>query len=150
LRLLAHEERLEDSLEIICEAPWREVKQILGKAWIGTNAMWNEHFGMGIVEYMAAGLIPAVHASGGPQLDIVRTDYGYLATDAAGFAKCYAQALDLPQEQCIEKRRLARESSRRFSSETFRDQFYECVNNLLTLESSRRSERIYRTRTEES
>jgi len=33
--------------------------------------MWNEHFGIGVVEYQAAGLISVVHNSGGPKLDIV-------------------------------------------------------------------------------
>lgn len=33
--------------------------------------MWNEHFGIGIVEFMAAGAIPLAHHSGGPLLDIV-------------------------------------------------------------------------------
>jgi alpha-1,2-mannosyltransferase len=33
--------------------------------------MWNEHFGIGVVEYMAAGLVPVAHASGGPLMDIV-------------------------------------------------------------------------------
>jgi alpha-1,2-mannosyltransferase len=33
--------------------------------------MWNEHFGIGVVEYQAAGLISVVHNSGGPKGDIV-------------------------------------------------------------------------------
>lgn len=71
LRLLAHEKGLEESLSIQCEVSWQEIKQALSKASVGANAMWNEHFGIGVVEYMAAGLIPVVHSSGGPKLDIV-------------------------------------------------------------------------------
>jgi alpha-1,2-mannosyltransferase len=33
--------------------------------------MWNEHFGIGVVEYQAAGLISVVNNSGGPKIDIV-------------------------------------------------------------------------------
>jgi hypothetical protein len=33
--------------------------------------MWNEHFGIGVVEYQAAGLISVVDDSGGPKYDIV-------------------------------------------------------------------------------
>ena len=33
--------------------------------------MVDEHFGINVVELMAAGLIPLTHASGGPLLDIV-------------------------------------------------------------------------------
>ncbi|KAI8842113.1 hypothetical protein BC829DRAFT_402018 [Chytridium lagenaria] len=43
----------------------------LEKASIGISTMVNEHFGIGIVEYMAAGIIPVVHNSGGPRTDIV-------------------------------------------------------------------------------
>lgn len=33
--------------------------------------MQDEHFGINVVEFMAAGLIPVVHASAGPMMDIV-------------------------------------------------------------------------------
>ena len=41
--------------------------------------MWNEHFGIGVVEYQAAGLICVVNDSGGPKADIV-VDYDGGAT----------------------------------------------------------------------
>ncbi|KHJ97822.1 hypothetical protein OESDEN_02201 [Oesophagostomum dentatum] len=34
--------------------------------------MWNEHFGISVVEGMAAGTIMLAHDSGGPELDILR------------------------------------------------------------------------------
>ena len=33
--------------------------------------MWSEHFGIGVVEYLAAGLLPVCHDSGGPKMDIL-------------------------------------------------------------------------------
>jgi alpha-1,2-mannosyltransferase len=33
--------------------------------------MRDEHFGIGVVELMAAGVVPIAHASGGPRADIV-------------------------------------------------------------------------------
>ncbi|CCF59757.1 hypothetical protein KAFR_0H03470 [Kazachstania africana CBS 2517] len=51
-----------------------EIKDILNASKFGINAMWNEHFGIAVVEYLAAGLIPIVHASAGPLLDIVIDD----------------------------------------------------------------------------
>jgi len=62
---------VQDQVQFICDARWDEVVTWLARGWIGTNAMWNEHFGIGVVEYMAAGLIPVVHDSGGPKMDIV-------------------------------------------------------------------------------
>lgn len=37
----------------------------------GLNTMWNEHFGISVVEYFANNTIPLAHASAGPLLDIL-------------------------------------------------------------------------------
>ena len=71
LRLLAHELKIADDTKFICDASWLEVLDWLRKSWVGVNAMWNEHFGIGVVEYQAAGLICVVNDSGGPKADIV-------------------------------------------------------------------------------
>ena len=71
LRLLAHELKIKDQVEFLCDAPWSEILQRLQKSWVGVNAMWNEHFGIGVVEYQAAGLLSVVNDSGGPKFDIV-------------------------------------------------------------------------------
>lgn len=77
LRTLASDLGLGESEYTIVEnAPWEAVKKILMSSLIGLNAMWNEHFGMGVVEVMAAGLIPVVHASAGPLMDIVKDEQG--------------------------------------------------------------------------
>ena len=70
-RLLARELKIADDTKFICDASWSEVLDWLRKSWVGVNAMWNEHFGIGVVEYQAAGLICAVNDSGGPKADIV-------------------------------------------------------------------------------
>lgn len=71
LRLLAHDLKIEDSVHFACDAPWPEVLDWLSRSWVGINGMWNEHFGIGVVEYQAAGLICVVNDSGGPKADIV-------------------------------------------------------------------------------
>jgi len=71
LRLLAHELGVKEQVEFVLNAPWKVVLGWLGKSWVGVNAMWNEHFGIGVVEYLAAGLVGVVHDSGGPKEDIV-------------------------------------------------------------------------------
>lgn len=74
LRLLAHELKIKDKVEFHCDASWPEILEWLRKSWVGVNGMWNEHFGIGVVEYQAAGLICVVNDSGGPKEDIV-VDY---------------------------------------------------------------------------
>ena len=71
LRLLAHELKIAEDVKFICDASWLEILDWLRKSWVGVNAMWNEHFGIGVVEYQAAGLICVVNNSGGPKADIV-------------------------------------------------------------------------------
>lgn len=71
LRLLVNELGIRDSVEFHLDATWPEILEWLRKSSVGVNGMWNEHFGIGVVEYQAAGLISVVHNSGGPKLDIV-------------------------------------------------------------------------------
>lgn len=71
LRLLANELGIKTRVEFHLDASWPEILDWLRKASVGVNGMWNEHFGIGVVEYQAAGLISVVHNSGGPKLDIV-------------------------------------------------------------------------------
>lgn len=71
LRLLVNELNVKDRVEFHTDASWPEVLEWLRRASVGVNGMWNEHFGIGVVEYQAAGLVSVVHASGGPKMDIV-------------------------------------------------------------------------------
>ncbi len=57
-------------------SPLRKVKDILGRAKVYVHTALNEHFGITIVEAMAAGCVPVVHNSGGP-MEIVSDDVGY-------------------------------------------------------------------------
>jgi glycosyltransferase involved in cell wall biosynthesis len=57
-------------------SPLRKAKEILGRAKVYVHCAQNEHFGITIVEAMAAGCVPVVHNSGGPR-EIVSADIGY-------------------------------------------------------------------------
>ncbi|KAF3313618.1 asparagine-linked glycosylation protein [Orbilia oligospora] len=137
LRLLAHELQVDNNVVFVTNAPWGDVIGWLGKASVGVNAMWNEHFGIGVVEYQAAGLIGVVHDSGGPKLDIVvevdglRT--GYHATTAEEFAQGFKEALSLSDEGTVAMRERARRSSLRFSEEIFEEQWNRVMDTLLGL-----------------
>ncbi|MCJ1289786.1 asparagine-linked glycosylation protein [Xylographa carneopallida] len=71
LRQLVQKLKIEDSVEFVLNATWNQMLGWLSKSSIGVNGMWNEHFGIGVVEYQAAGLICVVNDSGGPKQDIV-------------------------------------------------------------------------------
>lgn len=52
---------LENSVEIKANVPYHELIQHFRTASIGLHTMWNEHFGIGVVDMMAAGLITVAH-----------------------------------------------------------------------------------------
>lgn len=99
--------------------------------------MWNEHFGIAIVESMAAGLIMVAHNSGGPKSDIVlesnhdptkRT--GYLATTADEYANRIHEILSMKSHDAAVIRQNARVSAQRFSDEVFTISFQNAVAEL--------------------
>lgn len=57
-------------------SPLRKVRELLGQAMAYVHCAEGEHFGITIVEGMAAGCVPVVHDSGGPT-EIVTSDVGF-------------------------------------------------------------------------
>lgn len=135
LRLLANELGIKNRVEFHLDASWPEILEWLRKASVGVNGMWNEHFGIGVVEYQAAGLISVVHNSGGPKLDIVTQVHGeptgYHATTAQEFAAGYEQALSQPNPLAVRKR--ARISAKRFTEEEFAKNWLAEMSRLVEL-----------------
>jgi alpha-1,2-mannosyltransferase len=66
-----HENRLEDYVELCPNLPFNEVKKKFEVAKIGLHTMRDEHFGISVIEMMAAGLITVAHKSAGPLNDII-------------------------------------------------------------------------------
>mmetsp|Transcript_3451 Transcript_3451/g.2281 ORF Transcript_3451/g.2281 Transcript_3451/m.2281 type:complete len:130 (+) Transcript_3451:995-1384(+) len=82
---------ISQSVEFKVSLPWSEVLQIFSRAKVAIHTMKLEHFGISIVEMMAAGLITIAHNSGGPKLDIIGGYrdgiVGYLATEVDAYAE---------------------------------------------------------------
>lgn len=78
--------------------------------------MWNEHFGICIVEFLAAGLITVAHNSGGPKNDIIKDlNVGFLATTENEYANEIYKILQLSEQKCREIAKNGRERSLAFS-----------------------------------
>ncbi|KAI9708058.1 MAG: asparagine-linked glycosylation protein [Bogoriella megaspora] len=137
LRLMAHELKIKDDTEFLCDAPWPQILDWLRRSWVGVNGMWNEHFGIGVVEYQAAGLISVVNASGGPKIDIVvdidGKPTGFHATNADDFATGFAKALELGPEERLAMRLRARKSAKRFTEDAFAERWIKHMGRLLQL-----------------
>lgn len=67
LRTLAASLGVADDVELMVNAPFEDMLRVLGSAAAGLHTMTDEHFGIGVVEYMAAGCVPVAHDSGAPR-----------------------------------------------------------------------------------
>ncbi|XP_040847400.1 GDP-Man:Man(3)GlcNAc(2)-PP-Dol alpha-1,2-mannosyltransferase isoform X2 [Ochotona curzoniae] len=135
LRKLTEELGVQGDVEFKVNIPFDELKKYLSKATIGLHTMWNEHFGIGIVECMAAGTVILAHNSGGPKLDIVVPHEGditgFLAETEEGYADTMAHILSLSAEERLRIRSNARASVSRFSDQEFETTFLSSVEKLL-------------------
>jgi alpha-1,2-mannosyltransferase len=135
LRLQAHELSIDKQTEFITDAPYSTILKYLQTASIGTNGMWNEHFGIGVVEYLAAGLIPVVHDSGGPKLDIVvpfeGQSTGFHAETAEEFAHGFRKVMDMSPEEKYAMRVRCRKQVKNFTEQAFARKWIEEVEKLV-------------------
>lgn len=100
LRLLARELKIQEQVQFILDASWAEILDWLRRSSVGVNGMWNEHFGIGVVEYQAAALICVVNDSGGPKADIVVDIEGGATGMLTIFLQSIAISFHFPQH-CI-------------------------------------------------
>ncbi|KAL8930199.1 MAG: hypothetical protein Q9208_000816 [Pyrenodesmia sp. 3 TL-2023] len=136
LRLLAHELHLTPShVTFLTDASFPTILTHLATASIGVNTMWNEHFGIGVVEYMAAGLIPVVNDSGGPKMDIViewdNGETGFKASSEEEYAARFAAVLGMADEERLGMRRRAQSRALAFGERTFEAGWIREVGKLM-------------------
>ncbi|KAI4171723.1 MAG: hypothetical protein LQ346_008712 [Caloplaca aetnensis] len=146
LRLLAHELHLTPShVTFLTDAPFPTVLSHLATASIGVNTMWNEHFGIGVVEYMAAGLIPVVNDSGGPKMDIViewdNEQTGYKASTEEEYAAAFEAVLSMDDGERLRMRRRAQDRALAFGERTFEAGWIREVGRLVGESLARRKGR---------
>lgn len=75
--------QVQDKIKILTNVPHENFMETLFKAKVYLHVMPFDHFGISVVEAMAAGCVPVVHRSGGPWLDILderQGEYGFSYT----------------------------------------------------------------------
>jgi len=114
---------VEDNVEFRVNLPFPALLEEFARATVGIHTMNQEHFGIGIVEMMAAGLLTVAHRSGGPLMDIVVEEQGarngFLAITAQEYAAHIAYILALGEEGRELVRVRARASTQLFSTSAF-------------------------------
>ena len=143
LRTLASSLGIESHVSFLLNEPFSVLQSQLASALLGLHSMWNEHFGMGVVELAAAGLLVLAHNSGGPRDDILvetrddagRGRCGLLASSAEEYADALVRVFGSEwkgSEQMEAMRRRGRQwCSGQFSDEQFERRFNAAIQPLL-------------------
>ncbi|KAJ8972652.1 hypothetical protein NQ317_008238 [Molorchus minor] len=122
---------LENNVEFKVNLSYDEIIKEFKRSYVGIHTMLDEHFGISVVEQMAAGLIMVAHRSGGPLLDIIETSegsrLGFLAQSPQEFAFIIKYILELSDEEVNEIRERARASVDRFSTKKFQEEFIRAI-----------------------
>jgi glycosyltransferase involved in cell wall biosynthesis len=121
---------LKDKIQLIPNATKDEMMNAMSTSMVYLHTMSGEHFGISIVEAMAAGLIPIVPSYGGCS-EIVPKEYRYTTIQDA--ADCISINIDHYDST---KRKFVYEIAKQFSPENFRrhlkyfiEQAYTTSNN---------------------
>ncbi|ODV92449.1 glycosyltransferase family 4 protein [Tortispora caseinolytica NRRL Y-17796] len=150
LKSMTKELSISKQVQFVLDAPWSEVQSQLSNATAGLNAMWNEHFGIVLVEYMTLGAIPIAHASGGPLQDIIVPYEGkptgfHFATkedknsaDYDTLADVIERVFSMPQEERQQMRLRAMKSVSRFSETEFEKAWNLRIDLLLKMHEIRK------------
>ncbi|GAX84154.1 hypothetical protein CEUSTIGMA_g11577.t1 [Chlamydomonas eustigma] len=144
LKVLAHDLGVHQSVDWCVNASYTQLKGLLAGAVAGIHTMQDEHFGICVVEYMAAGVIPLAHNSGGPKADIVvpvlqhvagssskAVSSGYLASTVEEYADAISQVLALEEGARIQMAAAARSHADTFSTEKFMNSFMSAIGPVL-------------------
>lgn len=125
---------LEDRVKILMNASEELKMEILKKAKIYLHPTKYEHFGIAVVEAMAAGLIPVVYKSGGPWTDIVEFGnygFGFSSLEEAGYI--IRSLTHLSEGELHTNRKRIMERVKTFSYESFLKRFNTIIDNLILI-----------------
>ena len=117
----AKELKISENVEFHVNVNYSSLMELLNRAKIGLHSMWNEHFGICVVELMASGLITIAHNSAGPKLDIIDNEKnGFLATTPEEYAEIMSKVFS-GYPNYLDVRKNARKKAEKFSDEIFKE-----------------------------
>ena len=137
LQRKCHALGLNDSVTFLKNADRSQLVALLREASVGLHTMKFEHFGIAIVEMMAAGCVPVAHASAGPLLDIVGRDRdrGYVCDTPQEYADAINTLLTNHNTRQTMAKNAQTFVETRFSDKAFKDNFISNIIEPLLLPS---------------
>ena len=109
-----------DNVDLRTDVTRDDLSVLLGKAKIYLHSMIGEHFGISVIEAMAAGCIPVVHNSGGPKETCEQIGFIYSNVD-----EC-VKAIENALQSKIEPSDIAKRA-KTFSADNFKKHFIETL-----------------------
>lgn len=126
---------IHEDVEFHVNVMYRELVRLLGGAVAGIHSMIDEHFGISVVEFMAAGAIPIAHNSAGPKMDIVLDEdgqqTGLLAQSVEEYADAILKIVSMPESERLKIAAAARRRANRFSEQRFYDDLKAAIRPIL-------------------
>ncbi|XP_074276655.1 GDP-Man:Man(3)GlcNAc(2)-PP-Dol alpha-1,2-mannosyltransferase [Silene latifolia] len=136
LKDMAVDLKVENYVEFHKNILYKDLVKLLGAAIAGIHSMTDEHFGISVVEFMAAGAIPIAHNSAGPKMDIVLEEdgerTGFLAETVDEYADAILQVLRMPEAARHKMAAAARKRARKFSEQKFYEDFKASIRPILS------------------
>ncbi|KAF3433393.1 hypothetical protein FNV43_RR24495 [Rhamnella rubrinervis] len=136
LKIKAVELKVDADVEFHKNITYRDLVKLLGAAIVGIHSMIDEHFGISVVEYMAAGAIPVAHNSAGPMMDIVLEEdgqqTGFLARSVDEYADAILKVINMPEAERLTMAKAARRRASKFSEQRFYEDFKAAIRPILT------------------
>lgn len=140
LKIRAVELKVERDVEFHKNVMYRDLVKLLAGATAGLHSMTDEHFGISVVEYMAAGAIPIAHKSAGPKMDIVLEEdgqqTGFLAQNVEEYADAILKIIRMPESERFNMAAAARKRASRFSEQRFYEDFKAAIRPVMGTSSS--------------
>ena len=144
LRAMAERLGIASDVDFQTGIPAVQLRLLLASAHAGLHTMRDEHFGISVVEYMAAGAVPIAHRSAGPAMDIVVPEApgeplpGRLCTSDNEYADALEEVLCMPEEERLGLAKLARDASEEFTELQFTSDFVGALARVLPRSAVRR------------
>lgn len=131
LKTLSASLGIASKVTFMVDAKFSEITATMQSSLIGLHTMVDEHFGISIVECMAAGLVTVANRSGGPLADLIDDGLtGFLARTADEYADCFEAILRMNQSS-LERIRVKAlsKATKAFSLQVFGDSLAQIVQS---------------------